>query len=735
MGRTAERRTVRVALAPGGAWRFPNTRAVRMDRRGRPPAADPQSCKSDGNGEGEDNDDNDAAQDLGRRAGVRGDNAHEGIRRECGELDEQFLDAQDDSVHDSMGRLASEGGLDRTYQQERAGGGDVGDVPQVPKRQRHEDAAGGAAKRSKESKAAQADDLMEVECPDPGALGLVTRIIPMSSAEAGTEAARAAVQKELKNITGKHVFDPNKVYDWAVVRTQDPAASVGTAKMILGRKNAELGDEVQVYKGRMVFQGNRVQSAGGSMVYGAPEDLYGKPVDLCLARTAMTVATLNDWVIEAGDIEGAYLNAPLRGPPIYMRMPAHLWDALGVPVEQRANHRDPCVRLERALYGLPRSGFDWFAEFDRILVEDLGWSRVPGHDSLYQKTDALLAVYVDDVVLAGTPHARRREWAAVSRALKLKEKPQRVDRFLGVKYVAADKSAHKRVLRASQADYVQSLVAKYDKVAHHPAGRRAAPAVKNKHEGDQPGERSGDCRSFVGALMYVSRATRPDVTFATNWLARNVSAWTMAHDKELEQLVGYLNATSELSLEAVVDVRDKRGGLWLEMWVDADHAGEPQRKSTTGWALLLKGRHGTRVLLDWASRKQNAVSRSSGEAETVALSEALERIAGTNRGLCATGLPVMDALEKLLGSSLDLRVFVDASVSKAAAEKGTSNHMKYISKTQGVNLFWLRDIVQRLDVSLEKVDTLSNVADLLTKPLCGARTVSLREELGVAQLA
>ena len=65
---------------------------------------------------------------------------------------------------------------------------------------------------------------MEVERPHPGALGLVTRVIPMSSAEAGAEAARAAVQKELKNITGKNVFDPNKVYDWAVVRTQEQAA-------------------------------------------------------------------------------------------------------------------------------------------------------------------------------------------------------------------------------------------------------------------------------------------------------------------------------------------------------------------------------------------------------------------------------------------------------------------------------------------------------------------------------
>ena len=61
-----------------------------------------------------------------------------------------------------------------------------------------------------------------------------------------------------------------------------------------------------------------------------------------------------------------------------------------------------------------------------------------------------------------------------------------------------------------------------------------------------------------------------------------------------------------------------------------------------------------------------------------------------------------------------------------------STHMKYISKTQGINLFWLRDIVQRLDVSLEKVDSASNVADILTKPLNGPRTKDLRQTLGVA---
>ena len=136
------------------------------------------------------------------------------------------------------------------------------------------------------------------------------------------------------------------------------------------------------------------------------------------------------------------------------------------------------------------------------------------------------------------------------------------------------------------------------------------------------------------------------------------------------------------------------------------------------------------MLLDWASRKQSTVARSSGEAETVALNDALGRVVRTNRGLCASGIPVMDAVEKMLGREMKLRVMVDAAVCKAAAEKGMSTQMKYISKTQGVDLFWMRDVVQRLDVSLEKCNTSVNDADLL-KPLCGQRTANLRNAVGV----
>ena len=84
---------------------------------------------------------------------------------------------------------------------------------------------------------------------------------------------------------------------------------------------------------------------------------------------------------------------------------------------------------------------------------------------------------------------------------------------------------------------------------------------------------------------------------------------------------------------------------------------------------MLKGEHGTSCPLDWGSRKQQAVARSSGEAETVALSDALHTVVGVNRGLCAAALPAVDTLGQLPGRRIELRVVADAAVSNAAAEK------------------------------------------------------------------
>ena len=186
-----------------------------------------------------------------------------------------------------------------------------------------------------------------MEVGRPGAMGLVKRVMPTKSEEAQPE--------ELKDIIDKVVFGQSNFHEWQEVRIWPPSASIGTAMTLLGRKNIELAEDMRVYKGRIVLMGNRTPSASGEFVLGAPDHLYGKPVDLCLAMTIMTTADLLRWELDAGDIGGAYLNAELRGPPIKFDATAQIVGFY--PVAERPM----CAAQE---------GFLWVAHVRARLVRD-----------------------------------------------------------------------------------------------------------------------------------------------------------------------------------------------------------------------------------------------------------------------------------------------------------------------------------------------------------------------------
>ena len=579
----------------------------------------------------------------------------------------------------------------------------------------------------------------------PAATGLVTKLLHPGDPLSESPEALAAEEKEMRNMLSKGTFCPDQVCDWAVERKVHPDAIVGKGKMILGIKNSEMPEEQWAYKGRLVFMGNNLRGVDGQRVMGTTDGLYGTPISISNARYVLAVAALRSWGVEVADVEGAYLTADLGGPPVYLRMPERLWRAAGVSPEKTAGVADPCLRVQKAMYGLPRSGFDWFSHADDTLTK-IGWKRMAGVDSVYLKDDGLLALYVDDLMLAGPAHSRRREWAAIRRTIKLRGDPGPISRFLGVHFSVRRTGHHASTIRAAQPEYISSVVGKYNEAAPLKASPRATPAAGKRDPQDEDGDRAGDCRSHVGALMYIARASRPDITCAVNHLARRVSGWTKADDADLAHLMGYLQATEDFGLEMEIDVRDRKAQVWLELFVDADHAGGDDRRSTGGWVLVLRGAHGSRAVLDWASRRQAAVARSSGEAETTALHDAIRSLVreeqaevvdaaklsvGVNRALCAGGIPALDFIEKALGAPVELRVFVDATVCLAAATKGTSKQMRYLTKTQGVDLFWLRDAVKNAPLDLRKVSTADNIADIMTKPLPGPRTVLLRDMLGV----
>jgi hypothetical protein len=54
--------------------------------------------------------------------------------------------------------------------------------------------------------------------------------------------------------------------------------------------------------------------------------------------------------------------------------------------------------------------------------------------------------------------------------------------------------------------------------------------------------------SVIGALMYLTNNTRPDITFAVNYLARHSVAHIMRHWNDIKNTLRYLVGTIDIGL-------------------------------------------------------------------------------------------------------------------------------------------------------------------------------------------
>lgn len=112
------------------------------------------------------------------------------------------------------------------------------------------------------------------------------------------------------------------------------------------------------------------------------------------------------------------------------------------------------------------------------------------------------------------------------------------------------------------------------------------------------------CQDLVGALLYLSTCTRPDIAFTVGCLWRHVAKPTATHLIAAETVLRYLKGMATLALtygeEAI-----------LVGYCDAYYAGDKEtQRSTTGFLFILNG-----AAVSWGSKRQATVSHSTTEAE------------------------------------------------------------------------------------------------------------------------
>jgi hypothetical protein len=112
--------------------------------------------------------------------------------------------------------------------------------------------------------------------------------------------------------------------------------------------------------------------------------------------------------------------------------------------------------------------------------------------------------------------------------------------------------------------------------------------------------------------MYVATVSRPDVACAIGKLSQKCANPIMSDWKAVKRVFRYLLKTKDLKLV------HQRTGQLLNVFCDSDFAGcSVDRKSRSGYVFILAG-----SAVSWLSKKQPIISKSTCEAEFVAMQEA-----------------------------------------------------------------------------------------------------------------
>ncbi|GKA91397.1 hypothetical protein Tco_0813267 [Tanacetum coccineum] len=212
---------------------------------------------------------------------------------------------------------------------------------------------------------------------------------------------------------------------------------------------------------------------------------------------------------------------------------------------------------------------------------------------------------------------------------------------------------------------------------------------------------------MLGSLLYLM-ASRPDIMFSVFLCAHFQWDPKTSHLEAVKRIFRYIKGIMHLGLWY-----PKGSDIETIVYADSDHAGDyVDHKSTSGVCTFMGC-----CLTSWFLKKQTALAISTTEAEYVSAGKA-----------CQQALWMKQALVDYDVRLYDIPIMCD---NKGAID--LSKNLVQHSRTKHIEIHhhFLRDNIQNGNISIEKVSSKDNIADILTKPLKREPFNYLRLSLGM----
>ena len=409
---------------------------------------------------------------------------------------------------------------------------------------------------------------------------------------------REAMQAELHSLIKRDVFGP-------VVQTPASIKPVGN-KWVFVRKRNENNDIIR-YKARLVAQGF---SQRPGIDY---EETYSPVMDAITFRFLISLAVSEELDMRLMDVITAYLYGSIDSD-IHMKIPEGFKLPEAVSTKPRSMLS---IKLQRSLYGLKQSVRMWYNRLSEYLLKE-GYVNNPICPCVFIKKletgFSIIAVYVDDLNLVGTPEELTKTAEYLKKEFEMKD--------LGkTKFCIGMQIEHfPNGVLVHQSTYNKKILKRFNMDKAHPlSSPMVVRSLNVKNDPFRPCENGEELLgpevpylSAICALMYLANCTRPNIAFSVNLLARYSSAPTRRHWKGIQHILRYLSGTTDMGLFYSNKSKEKLLG-----YADAGYLSDPHKaRSQTGYVFNYNG-----TAISWRSVKQTMVATSSNHLEIIAIHE------------------------------------------------------------------------------------------------------------------
>ncbi|GJW63972.1 retrovirus-related pol polyprotein from transposon TNT 1-94 [Tanacetum coccineum] len=457
------------------------------------------------------------------------------------------------------------------------------------------------------------------------------------------------------------------------------------------RNKLDENDIVSRNKARLVAQGYNQQEG---IDY---DETYAPVARLESIRILLAYACALDFKLFQMDVKSVFLNDFIN-EEVYVAQPPGFIDF------KKPNH---VYKLKKALYGLKQAPKAWYDRLKAFLIKH-EYKMGMVDNTLFTKKKSsnliIVQIYVDDIIFGSTCQDMCDDFAKIMHDEFEMSMMGELNFFLGLQIKQMEDG-----IFFNQSKYIKEMLKKFGLEDSKPMKTPMSSDTKLTKDEECESVDSTKYRGMIGSLLYLT-ASRPDIMFSVCLCARFQEAPKTSHLEAVKRIFRYIKGTTHLGLWY-----PKGTGIETVVYADSDHAGDyVDRKSTSGICTFVGC-----CLTSWFSKKQTALAISTTEAEYVSAGKACQQALWMKQALIDYDVRLDD-----VPIMCDNKGAID--LSKNPVQHSRTKHIE-------IRHHFLRDNVQKGHISIEKVPSVDNIADILTKPLKRESFNYLRLGLGMME--